>query len=194
MEIKPVYLMQPIPYFGEKLDYQNFICEPKIDGWRMQVLRYLNGKIEFWGRRLEKNPNWTFRLNYLIEIAEKFLPPGTILDSELYDERGRRFIPSLFTKKGGKPLIYVFDILFYKGEKVYDKELMERKKVLESIDFLPPFKLIEYKKIICKDDIFKYLKEAKEKGNEGIILKHIKSKYIILEEGPSSTEFWIKIK
>ncbi len=186
--------MQPVPYLGEELDYENWICEPKIDGWRMQIIRYSGGNIEFWGRKLEKNPNWTQRLSYLVKIGEKFLPEGTILDSELYHKGGRRFIPSLFTKENREAIIYVFDIIFYEGEEVYKRDLIERKKILEIIDFIEPFKRIEYKKINSKEDIIRFLREAKNMGYEGIILKHLKSKYIILEEGPSATEFWRKIK
>jgi hypothetical protein len=54
MVIGPVWLMQPIPYFGEKIK-GNWIYEPKIDGWRMQILRYPKGQVEFWGRRLGDN-------------------------------------------------------------------------------------------------------------------------------------------
>lgn len=54
MKLKgPIFLMQPIPYFGENLK-GNWIVEPKIDGWRLQIIKYSNGKIEYWGRRLEK--------------------------------------------------------------------------------------------------------------------------------------------
>jgi ATP-dependent DNA ligase len=53
MELKPIFLMQPIPYFGEKLKGE-WIVEPKIDGWRLQIIKYEDGKIEYWGRRLEK--------------------------------------------------------------------------------------------------------------------------------------------
>ncbi len=194
MEIKPVYLMQPIPYLGEDLDFENWICEPKIDGWRMQIIRYFDGRIEFWGRRLEKNPNWTQKLSYLVKIAEKFLPQGTILDSELYDKRGRRFIPSLFTKKGGNPVVYVFDVIIYKGKYVGKIPLIERKQILDEINFIKPFTKIEYKRIKNKEDLRKYLIEANKKGYEGIVIKHLYSKYIVLKEGPSATEFWRKIK
>lgn len=84
----PVWLMQPIPYFGESLK-GTWIGEPKIDGWRLQIIRYSNGKVELWGRRLEKNPNWTEKLKSLVEKAEKILPPGTLLDTELYSTGGR---------------------------------------------------------------------------------------------------------
>jgi len=46
--------MQPIPYFGEKLG-SGWVYEPKIDGWRLQIIKFPNSEVELWGRRLEKN-------------------------------------------------------------------------------------------------------------------------------------------
>lgn len=184
--------MQPIPYFGEKLD-EEWVAEPKIDGWRMQIIRYEDGKVEFWGRRLERNPNWTEKLKRFIKIVESFLPPSSILDSEITDERGRRYIPSIFAdKKDSKPKIYVFDIIFYEGKEIYKLPFYKRRKILESINFLPPFFLIEQFEI--KENIDKLLKKAKENNWEGIILKNKNSTYEIGKEGPIATEFWRKIK
>ncbi len=190
--IKPIFLMQPIPYFGEKLD-ENWIVEPKIDGWRMQIIRYEDGKVEFWGRRLERNPNWTEKLKRFIKIVETFLPPSSILDSEITDERGRRYIPSIFAnKRDSKPKIYVFDIIFFEGKEIYKLPFYKRRKILENINFLPPFFLIEQFEI--KENIDKLLEKAKENNWEGIILKNKNSIYEIGKEGPIATEFWRKIK
>jgi len=38
----PVWLMQPIPYFGEEFK-GDWIVEPKIDGWRLQVIKSAGG-------------------------------------------------------------------------------------------------------------------------------------------------------
>jgi ATP-dependent DNA ligase len=103
-KIGPVWLMQPIPYFGEKLG-TNWIFEPKIDGWRLQIIKANNGKIECWGRRLEKKPNWTDKLSSVIKAAND-ISPGTIIDAELYSTRGRQFIPSVIAgNRKAKPLV-----------------------------------------------------------------------------------------
>lgn len=88
--------MQPIPYFGEELRGE-WVYEEKIDGWRLQIIK-LNGEIKFFGRRLDKNPDWTDKLIVPKEGIGRILPEETILDAELYSDRGRRYIPSLFTK------------------------------------------------------------------------------------------------
>ena len=189
----PVWLMQPIPYFGEELK-GDWIVEPKIDGWRMQIISYLSGKIEFWGRRLEKKPNWTEKLLYLINPLKNLLPQGTLLDCELYSEGGRRFIPSLFARHPKvKPLVYVFDVIFWEGEFVGRRPLNERKRILSSLKFNPPFYQMEFH-FWEKGDIKEEVKNALQKGWEGIVLKKWDSLYKLIEEGPVATIDWRKVK
>ncbi|MFN4227194.1 MAG: RNA ligase family protein [Candidatus Ratteibacteria bacterium] len=187
MKIGPIWLMQPIPYFGEEL-VGEWIYEEKIDGWRMQVIKYKN-QIEFWGRRLEKNPNWTEKLTYLKEIAMKFLPQYTLIDCELYSEKGRKGIPSLFTKhRKIKPIIYVFDIVFLEKEFVGSKALKERKEILKDLKFIEPFHFLNY-------NFFKSFSDVKvSKDAEGIILKNWSSIYLVGNEAPVATIDWRKLK
>lgn len=186
----PVWLMQPIPYFGEELEGE-WIYELKIDGWRMEVIVYDNKRIEFWGRRLEKNPNWTDGLSYLAKPL-KALPPGTILDTELYSTGGRRFIPSLFAKKRKEePVVYVFDIIYKENEFLGELPLSKRKEILKRLKFKKPFKLIEYERL---SNIKKDFQKAVEKGAEGIIIKNLDSPYWIGKDGPIATHHWRKIK
>ncbi len=187
----PVWLMQPIPYFGEKIE-GDWIYEPKIDGWRMQILRYNNGLVECWGRRLERKPNWSKQLYRLVTLAEKVIPKGTLIDCELYSTGGRRFIPSLFAKRPKvKPIIYVFDIIFFKNKNVSELSLRERKHILDTLNFKKPFYAIAGKKLtnIKKD----YNKEVKQ-GYEGIVIKKVDSPYLIGKEAPIATHYWRKIK
>jgi ATP-dependent DNA ligase len=190
MELKPVWLMQPIPYMGETLE-GDWIVEPKVDGWRLQILK-VNGKIQFWGRRLEKNPNWTDKLNYLSDFL-RHIPDNTILDAELYSEKGRRFIPSLFKKNPDvRPVIMVFDVLYLNGEKVFMLPLKDRKLFLENLNLKEPFYLMPYKKLV--NDVKTHLLEEKKKGHEGIVLKMLYSPYEIGKDGPIATIFWRKVK
>jgi len=190
MELKPVWLMQPIPYMGETLE-GDWIVEPKVDGWRLQILK-ANGKIQFWGRRLEKSPNWTDKLNYLSDFL-RHIPDNTILDAELYSEKGRRFIPSLFKKNPDvRPVIMVFDVLYLNGEKVFMLPLKDRKLFLENLNLKEPFYLMPYKKLV--KDVKTHLLEEKKKGHEGIVLKMLYSPYEIGKDGPIATIFWRKVK
>lgn len=187
--LKPIYLMQPIPYFGEELS-GDWIVEPKIDGWRLQIIKN-NNKIFYFGRRLEKNPDWTEKLKIPKDIFEE-VPDGTILDGELYSDKGRRGIPSLFSNSGkANPIIFIFDIIYLGYEFIGNLPLFKRKEILNSIKFKGPVKVLEYEKFI---DLEKSLKEKISLGYEGIVIKEINSKYVVLKEGPFVTLYWKKIK
>ncbi|PMP95285.1 MAG: hypothetical protein C0169_05520, partial [Thermodesulfobacterium geofontis] len=154
-------------------------------------IKYENGKVEFWGRRLEKHPNWTKNLSYLIPYLED-LPPGTLLDSELYSTKGRRGIPSVMAKTGfAKPIIYVFDVVFFNETFVGEKQLRERKSILKGILLKPPFYFLEYKPL---EDWENALKETLKMGFEGIVIKNLESPYLISKSAPVATHYWRKIK
>lgn len=182
--------MQPIPYFGERLR-GNWICEPKIDGWRLQVIRYSSKRTECWGRRLERTPNWTDKLPSIIKGAAS-LPSGILLDCELTTKRGRRFIPSLFSSKPKEqPIVYLFDIVFYDGEFIGGLPLKERKRLLETLTLSPPFKLLEYHPL---NDLKAELLKSIRRGYEGIVIKRLNSPYKLVRDGPIATQDWRKIK
>ncbi len=183
--------MQPIPYFGERLS-SGWIYEPKIDGWRMQIICCKDGKLECWGRRLERKPNWSNKLAYLLVNLEDALPKGTILDCELYSTGGRRFIPSLFAKKPKvDPVVYVFDMIYFEGTNLSKKTLKQRKTLLGRIQFEPPFYRLPGEELT--DMKRNYTSELK-KGHEGIVIKKLNSPYLLGTESPIATQNWRKIK
>jgi len=183
--------MQPIPYFGERLKGQ-WIYEPKIDGWRMQVIRFRDGHIEFWGRRLENAPNWTVRLRSLIPVTEHCLPKGTLIDCELQSSKGRRFIPSLFARHPkAQPVIYVFDIIVFENKNISGLGLGQRKKTLASLSFRKPFVPLLGRALTSMEE---HSAQEISKGHEGIIVKRVASRYIIGPQAPIATQHWRKIK
>lgn len=186
-----VWLMQPIPYFGEKIR-GSWIYEPKIDGWRMQILRYNSGVVECWGRRLERSPNWSKKLPHIVASARRFLPKGTLIDCELNSSRGRRFIPSLFARKPkASPVIYVFDVIYFEDKDVSKLPLRERKQILAAFNLERPFHFVAGKKLT--NIKVNYAKEVKQ-GHEGIVIKDFRSPYLIGKEAPIATHYWRKIK
>lgn len=187
----PVWLMQPIPYFGEPLDGR-WWYEPKIDGWRLQLIRYPDGRVETWGRRLERHPNWTERLALISEIAQQLFPSGLILDCELSTHLGRRFIPSVLARNPKiPPVIYIFDLIFYENRFIGDQSLKERRMILSSFKVRPPFRLIPKYRLT---DVSRALTHLSGKGYEGVVLKQADSPYTLSPNGPIATEYWRKLK
>ncbi len=189
--ISPIWLMQPIPYFGEKLQGE-WIVEPKIDGWRLQVIRNARSSV-FFGRRLERNPNWTEKLlNTVGKEAVEKIPDGTLIDCELFTDMGRRFIPSVLSKNPkAKPMIYVFDVVYFGGSFVGDLPLKERKRILKSLELIEPFREVEYQPLT---DVEEALRQAIQRGYEGVLLKDLSSPYAVGREAPVATLSWRKLK
>lgn len=187
----PVWLMQPIPYFGEALT-NTWLYEPKIDGWRMQIIRRLDGRVELWGRRLERRPDWTVRLKDIADLCRHAFPNGTLVDCELSSSRGRRFVPSLFAKNPkATPHIYVFDILWIDNKAVHPRPLVERKQFLKDLGLKKPF-IALYGNTVSSTT--RHRAETIAHGHEGIVIKQIDSPYHIGTEAPIATHFWRKIK
>lgn len=183
----PIWLMQPIPYFGEKLK-GDWIIEPKIDGWRIQIMKYIDTRVECWGRRLDKKPDWSDKLDFLTK-ATKNLPNGTLLDCELFSSGGRRFIPSLFANtKKAKPIIYVFDVIYYNNVFVGNLSLKQRKTIVARLPLKSPMRPVKYTKYNGK------LELKTKQVHEGIVLKNLDSKYNIGKDAPLATMDWRKIK
>lgn len=183
--------MQPIPYFGEPLT-GTWLYEPKIDGWRMQILRRSNGRVEIWGRRLERRPDWTERLTDIAHRCRRVLPKGTLVDCELSSNKGRRYVPSLFAKNPKAfPMIYVFDVLYVDNRTVHGLSLGERKQFLEDLGLKNPFIPVPGNTFLNMDQ---HRADAIALGHEGIVVKKFDSPYIIGAEAPIATHFWRKIK
>jgi ATP-dependent DNA ligase len=158
----------------------------------MQIIRYNNGKTECWGRRLERRPNWSSKLHYLLEGLNETVPPGTILDCELYSTGCRRFIPSLFAKEPKvKPIVFIFDTIYYAGSNVSKTPLRERKNLLSKVKFKSPFFCVKGKSVT---NVKKNYSSEVKIGHEGIVIKKLDSPYLVGKECPIATQWWRKIK
>lgn len=190
MSFGPVWLMQPIPYFGEQLTGK-WLFEPKIDGWRLQILHHAHGHTECWGRRLENKPNWSHKLPIVTKAAQ-MLPEGTLIDCELSSTGGRRFIPSLFAKKPKvKPIVYIFDVIFLANKNISKRMLKKRKQMLSELQLTQPLIPVIGQPL---HNIKASMQEAIAHGHEGIVIKKLNSPYLIGKDAPIATENWRKVK
>lgn len=158
----------------------------------MQIICKQAHELECWGRRLERKPNWTEKLHYLLEGLDGVIPAYTLLDCELYSNGGRRFIPSLFARNPKvKPIVYVFDVVYLAGKDVCKRTLRKRKEALRNIPFSKPFVCVMGKKLT---DIMQNHGSEVNKGHEGIVIKKLDSPYLVGKEAPIATQDWRKIK
>ncbi|MBV8214504.1 MAG: non-homologous end-joining DNA ligase [Verrucomicrobia bacterium] len=170
-------------------DSPDWIFEIKLDGYRAITVFDSAGEAHLWSRNglpLEA------KFPALANAVSKLKLRSTILDGEVValDENGipRFQLLQRFQKQPKAPtLYYVFDVLWYKGEDLTGKSILERRSVLERI--LKPTAGIQLGNYV--EDEGKALFElTKERGMEGIIAKRKDSIY---RPGKRSSD-WLKIK
>jgi bifunctional non-homologous end joining protein LigD len=170
-------------------DDPDWIFEIKLDGYRAITVFDAAGKPRLWSRNglpLEA------KFPAITQIVSKLKLRSTILDGEVVavDEKGipRFQLLQRFQKQPNAPtLYYVFDVLWFQGDELTQKPILERRKVLERI--LKPAAGVQLGSYVEAEG--KALFElTKEKGMEGIIAKRKDSLY----RPGKRTSDWLKIK
>jgi bifunctional non-homologous end joining protein LigD len=170
-------------------DSQDWIFKIKLDGYRAITVFDSAGKAHLWSRN---GLSLEAKFPAIANAVSKLKLRSTILDGEVVavDENGipRFQLLQRFQKQPTAPtLYYVFDLLWYKGDDLTQKPVLERRKVLEQV--LKPAAGIQLGSYVEAEG--KALFElTKEKGMEGIIAKRKDSLY---RPGKRASD-WLKIK
>ena len=170
-------------------DAPDWIFEIKLDGYRAITVFDSACKPHLWSRNgLSLEPKFPAIANAVSKLKLR----STVLDGEVVavDENGipRFQLLQRFQKQPTAPtLYYVFDVLWFQGDDLTQKPIVERRKVLERI--LKPAAGIQLGSYVEAEG--KALFElTKEKGMEGIIAKRKDSLY----RPGKRTSDWLKIK
>ncbi len=165
--------------------------EYKLDGFRIQA--HKKGKeITLYTRRLE---NVTHQFPEVVGyIKESIKGDEFILDSEAvgYDPKTEKYMPFQNISQRIKrkydiedmakkfPVeLNIFDILYYNGKNLLDKDFADRRKLLEKIVSQHKRQIVLAKKLVTSDEkeVEKFYKEALNSGNEGLMVKNLHSPY-----------------
>jgi ATP-dependent DNA ligase len=197
------------------------IAEQKFDGTRETMYVTSEGN-RFFSRRISKKTIWfaenTDCVPHLRDLKLKGLE-GCIFDGELTTptiDGTSKDVQSIIGSlpetalenqiESGFAVFHVFDILYYKGVRVENLPLYERKKILHdlfkydipSVTFLVRTKTYATKKTAAKypqivDEVVgsfkKLLYDMWDKGLEGLVVKYLKSLY-----EQKRTKTWLKLK
>jgi DNA ligase D-like protein (predicted ligase) len=184
--VEPMYaqLVQPLP------DGKDWMYEVKFDGYRCLAARNATG-VTLWSRR---GNDLTARFSNIARACEQ-LPPRTLLDGEIVaiDENGRISFNLLqhHRSQAQALLLYVFDVLIYRGINLFDEPLSKRRDVLTNI--MKPLGR-NASAIALSESIgatpAELISVVKEFGFEGVIAKRKESCY---ESGKRSGA-WLKYK
>lgn len=188
MFISPMLLQKSeCPFDTENTQDNLFITELKLDGFRTIWTKFDN-KVKIYTRH---KTEITSKFKELVNLP---ISNGTVLDGEIVvtDELGRpnfeavmeRFMSS---KSQHHISFCVFDIIYYKGEKVAHLPLLERKALLNKVipEDTPLFNKVQW----IEGNAVQYFELIKQHDLEGIVQKRASSTYQINKR----SEDWLKV-
>ncbi len=170
-------------------EYPDVVVEYKYDGFRTQIHKKRE-KVWIFSRRLE---DVTRQFPDLVEICKNLVDAEeAIFEGETWaiDENGnprpfqvlsQRIQRKYEIEKMVKEIpvqLNVFDIVYLNGEKLFDKPLRERRKILFSV--VKEGKGLKFAKYIETNDrekIEEFYQEALRLGQEGIMIKNLDAPY-----------------
>jgi len=171
-------------------DAPGWAYEIKFDGYRM-LARCAVGAV----RLLSRNGNdWTARLKLLAREIAALQLNGTWLDGEIavVAKDGTTHFQALQQSmdRGGPEVRYfVFDVLFWQGEDVRPRPLVERWRLLDLLmQRVPPGSMVHRSEALSGAGKIA-LEEACRVGLEGLIGKRLDAPYT-----PGRSSSWIKLK
>jgi bifunctional non-homologous end joining protein LigD len=167
-------------------DNPDWVFEDKYDGFRV-IATIDDGKVALFSRNGQAiSENYT-----AIAQALEGVKGNAVIDGELValDENGVSHFQLLQNarRKEAKLKYFAFDLMFSEGNDLGRLTLLDRKKRLREI--LPRHRLIAFSRH-RKTFGLKFFAEAERRGLEGIIGKHVDSKYL----SGVRTDNWLKIK
>lgn len=172
---------------SEPFDSEEYITELKLDGIRL-ILSKFNNKIRLYTRH---NNEVTAMFPEIYEDLD--IPDGTVLDGELIVP-GVNGAPDFeammerFKSKKSQHIIQfcVFDIIYYAGERITSLPLIERKDILNQLNF-DSERIVQVQWI--EGNGVPYFRLVEGQDLEGIVLKRKNSKYRINKR----SDQWLKV-
>jgi DNA ligase-1 len=175
-----------------------FYVEDKYDGIRGQ-LHIGEGRAALYSRTLDEVGHQFPEIN---EAAQK-LNGSLIADGEIVAFKDDQVLPfALLQKRLGRkrppaallgeiPVAFMtFDLLAYAGRNLLDEPLMERKKIIESIEWGGPLRVAPFILLDGRVQLEPFFEQAALRRNEGLMLKDANSLYLPGKRGMS----WLKWK
>jgi bifunctional non-homologous end joining protein LigD len=175
---KPNEISANSRYFEQLDNDVRWIAEVKKNGWRCLADKEA-GSFVLWTRHK------TFIVDPLKDLRSallSMLPNNTRIDGELINNR----------TKDVKGIYYVFDILVYKGETLFNLPLRERREILEGA--IKPLPFIELAQQFTTGKKELYSKAILNEVNEGIVMKKLDSRYLASQTRCPQNPYWLKVK
>ena len=192
-------LAKPLEDIEQLSDATEWWIEDKYDGFRSQV-HSDRDRVAIFTRGMEDVTD------AFPEIARacKSADGGVVLDGEILAWRDDRALPfavlqQRITRKKltstmaeGVPVVFfAYDVLYHDGRMLVDEPLETRRRILESVvTSMPSVHIAPQWKTERRDDIDAAFHAARDRGNEGLVLKRKGSLY----EAGRRSGAWLKVK
>jgi DNA ligase-1 len=199
---RPVKFMLATPAESEDEIFATFTgpfyVEDKYDGIRGQ-LHLEPGRAALYSRTLDDVGH---QFPEIIEAAMR-IDSSWIVDGEIVGFRDDQVLPfALLQKRLGRKrppvalidevpvALMIFDILAHEGRTLIDESLVERKKVIERLEWTPPLRVAPSMLLSERVELEPFFLQAALRRNEGLMLKAANSLYLPGKRGMS----WLKWK
>lgn len=178
---------------------EGYVAEEKFDGMRSQL--HLSGnRVELYSRDLN---DITHSFPEIVQFfAEKDLP-DLVLDGEICVFKDDEILPfQLLQKRMGRktpskkirekyPVLFIaYDLLYHNGAPVFEKNLAQRRKILETLAKAQNLPITNQFEILDREHVEQLFNRALAHGNEGLMLKKKASTY----EYGQRRKSWLKVK
>ena len=175
-----------------------FFIEDKYDGIRGQ-LHISGGRAALYSRTLD---DVAHQFPEIIRGAEQ-LTASLIADGEVVAFKDGQVLPfALLQKRLGRKrppaaligeipvALMIFDLLSYEGRNLLDEPLLERKKIVKTIQWPGPLHAAPFMLLEERVELEPFFEQAELRRNEGLMLKDAASLYLPGKRGMS----WLKWK
>ena len=176
-----------------------FYVEDKYDGIRGQ-LHLSDGRAALYSRTLD---DVSHQFPEIVEAAPALHVGSLIVDGEVVAYKDDQVLPfALLQKRLGRkqpsaalireiPVsLMIFDILTLDGRNLMDEPLLERKMVIENIEWPAPLRIAPFLLLEARTELEPFFQQAALRRNEGLMLKDAGSLYLPGKRGMS----WLKWK
>ena len=200
---RPVKFMLATPADAEDEIFATFhgafYVEDKYDGIRGQ-LHLSDGRAALYSRTLD---DVSHQFPEIVEAAPALHVGSLIVDGEVVAYKDDQVLPfALLQKRLGRkqppaaltreiPVsLMIFDILTLDGRNLMDEPLLERKMVIENIEWPPPLRIAPFLLLEARTQLEPFFQQAALRRNEGLMLKDAGSLYLPGKRGMN----WLKWK
>ena len=176
-----------------------FYVEDKYDGIRGQ-LHLSDDRAALYSRTLD---DVSHQFPEIVEAAPALHRASLIVDGEVVAFKDDQVLPfAVLQKRLGRkqppvslireiPVsLMIFDILTLDGRNLMDEPLLERKTVIEKIEWPPPLRIAPFLLLEGRTELEPFFQQAVLRRNEGLMLKDAGSLYLPGKRGMS----WLKWK